>query len=59
MDGDGSWCVTYGSGGLGDALFLQRLAEECDEYRLTAPSIVWITAEIPVPEPVEIEGRVE
>lgn len=27
----------------------------CEEHM----SVVWITAEVPIPEPVEVEGRVE
>lgn len=53
------WCVTYGSLDTSDKDFLRRIFDEAKEFGVSTPSIVWITAEVPIPEPVEVEGSVE
>ncbi len=59
VDAAGKWCSTYGSDDTLDEVFQVRIQTEAEDYSLSLPSIVWVTAEVPVPEPTEVEGRVE
>jgi len=59
VDGNGRWVCGASDDIAGDIHNADSTREYCDMIDIVDASIVWITAEVPVPEPVEVEGSVE
>ena len=58
VDGNGRWVCGTSDNIEGDIHNADSTREYCDMIGIADASIVWITAEVPIPEPVEVEGRV-
>lgn len=56
---NGDWVTSYGGLELTDQEMLSHAGEAANDCLLGFPQFVWITAEVPIPEPVEVEGEVD
>lgn len=59
VDVESDWCVGSIDVKMTDKDKSDSAEEFADMCCLERPSIVWITAEVPVPEQTEVQGRVE
>lgn len=59
VDADGNWCVGSMEAACKDNDKEESSRENAEFCSLGEESIVWITAEVPVPEQAEVQGRVE